>query len=309
MKNSLKVLFCLLFAAFISLNLPQRVHAAELITNGGFENATAFSGWVTSNSPSPWRLLQNTAAGQGGGFTSVAVTSVAPGGGLTRNAWNGMTDNVTANSTWNFYQQVNIPAGNYVTVTWSDRYQVNHTQFCPGGSCTPKTYRVEITDTSNVVLQTLHTQTTTGNVNQDTGWVSHTATVPYSALARTVRLRFRGTETTPLSGPGQVEVDLVSMNALAPTAADAGITGRVLTADGRGISRARLSITDSQSGEVKYASTNQFGYYNFSGLETGHFYILNVQSKRYVFNPDTQSFQLNESLEGVNFVGTVPDSR
>jgi Carboxypeptidase regulatory-like domain len=303
MRNSLKLLFCLLFAAIISLNLSQRVHAVELITNGGFENATAFSGWVTSNSPNPWRLLQNTGPGSGGGFAGVAVTSVAPGGGLTRNAWTGMTDNVTTNSTWNFYQQVTIPANNSVTVSWKDRYQINHVTFCPGGACTPKFYFVEITDTAGAILQGLHTQSTTGNVFQDTGWVTRSVSMPFSPTARTVRLRFRGTETTPLTGPGQVEIDMVSMNTLAPTAADASVNGRVTSATGRGISRARLTITDSQTGEIKYASSNQFGYYRFGELETGHFYILNIQSKQYVFQPDTQSFQLNENLEGVNFVG------
>ena len=151
----------------------------------------------------------------------------------------------------------------------------------------------------------MHTHNTVGNVNQDTGWVSHIVHLPYNPLTAfaplPVRLRFRGTETIALSGPGQIEIDLVSMNTAAPTAAEASVTGRILTDSGRGISRTNLTITDSQSGENKYAITNPFGYYRFDGLATGHFYILTVRNKRYTFQQNSQSFQLNDNLDGVDF--------
>jgi hypothetical protein len=161
----------IVFSLLIFGCLPNSVKAVELITNGGFENATVFSGWTIQNSPSPWRLLTVTGINNGGGFTSVGVTTTAPSGG-TRNAWNGQTDTSTSNSTWFFYQSVTIPAGSAVTVTWHDKYQMNHTEFCPTGACQPKRYFVEITNAAGtVILQTLHQQDTIGNVNQNTGWV------------------------------------------------------------------------------------------------------------------------------------------
>ena len=41
-----------------------------------------------------------------------------------------------------------------------------------------------------------------------------------------------------------------------------GITGRVLTTDGNGLSKATVSITDS-AGVTQTALTNSFGYYSF----------------------------------------------
>ncbi|MCU0238114.1 MAG: carboxypeptidase regulatory-like domain-containing protein [Pyrinomonadaceae bacterium] len=293
-----------IFATLIIFNSPNSIKAVELITNGGFENATAFSGWTTQNSPSPWRPLQNTVAGGGGGFTSVGITTVAPSGG-TKNAWNGQTDNVTSNSQWQFYQNVTIPAGVATTVRWHDRYQMNHTQFCPGGTCQPKRYFVEITNAAGTtVLQVLHQQDTIGNVNQDTGWVLRSRTLGPDFSGQTVRLRFRGTETVPLTGPGQVEIDNVSMNTFVPTAANASISGKVTNEFGRGAARVGVTLTTLGTGTRVTTTTNMFGYYQFQDLPSGELYMVSVdENKRYVFDNPSQTVQLNESLESVNFVG------
>jgi len=64
------------------------------------------------------------------------------------------------------------------------------------------------------------------------------------------------------------------------TAADVSIGGRVLTADGRGVSKAFITLTDP-AGESRSAVTNPFGYYRFENLPVGQAYILTVRSKRY----------------------------
>jgi endonuclease G len=69
---------------------------------------------------------------------------------------------------------------------------------------------------------------------------------------------------------------------LAPTAAASQISGRVMTTDGRAVSRARVTLTD-QNGETKSALTNPFGYYRFETVAAGETYVITVQHKRYVF--------------------------
>ncbi len=82
---------------------------------------------------------------------------------------------------------------------------------------------------------------------------------------------------------------------LAPTAANASIRGRIFTPFGRGLTNATVVLTNSNTGEIRMARSASFGYFNFQDLQTGDFYILNVNSKRYTFNP--QSFTLNENID------------
>ena len=83
-----------------------------------------------------------------------------------------------------------------------------------------------------------------------------------------------------------------------PTAADASVSGRVLSLKGRGIAGALVMMTN-RIGEVRYARTNPFGYYNLSEVATGQTYIFAVRAKGYQFA--AQSVSLNENLGGLNF--------
>jgi hypothetical protein len=87
----------------------------------------------------------------------------------------------------------------------------------------------------------------------------------------------------------------------APTAASVSISGRVVSSFGRGISNARVSITD-QNGVVRTARTNTFGYYRFDEVEAGQTYIFNVSHKRYRFLPRVVS--VVEDLSEFDFVAT-----
>jgi hypothetical protein len=91
------------------------------------------------------------------------------------------------------------------------------------------------------------------------------------------------------------------INILAPTAADASVRGRVLTPFGRGLANATVILTNTNSGEVRYARSTNLGYFNLQALESGDFYVLNVNSKRYRFN--SISFTLNEDLDGLVLTG------
>ncbi|MET0751870.1 MAG: lamin tail domain-containing protein [Pyrinomonadaceae bacterium] len=127
------------------------------------------------------------------------------------------------------------------------------------------------------------------------------------------------TETAPAPAPstttsdartGGVDTDTNSTDfttgaptpqaALQPTAASARIEGRVVTADGNGISRVTVTLVDS-SGNAQRFTTNGFGYFAFEGLPTGETYVVSVSSKRYQFNPSTRAVSLNEDLTGFEF--------
>lgn len=86
------------------------------------------------------------------------------------------------------------------------------------------------------------------------------------------------------------------------TAADATISGRVVTASGRGISNARVVLTGGDLTGPVYALTNAFGYFVFDGIESGRVYAVTVNSKRYQFANPTRTVDLSDSAVGVDFV-------
>jgi Putative Ig domain/Carboxypeptidase regulatory-like domain len=90
------------------------------------------------------------------------------------------------------------------------------------------------------------------------------------------------------------KTETFSLRVAAPTAANATITGRLNSAFGRGLANANVSITNAATGEIKRTRSNQRGYFNFLDMEVGNLYIIEVQSKRFVFN--NYSFTLNEDL-------------
>ncbi len=97
------------------------------------------------------------------------------------------------------------------------------------------------------------------------------------------------------SSPNKGLQVLARINILAPTAADASLRGRLLTPTGRGLSNAVVTLTDTNSGEVRRVRSTSLGYFNFRDLESGDFYILSVQSKRYTF--ENRSFTLNDNID------------
>lgn len=77
-----------------------------------------------------------------------------------------------------------------------------------------------------------------------------------------------------------------ALNFIAPTAAGVSIGGRVLTEDGRGIYKARVSLTDA-NGNTRTVISNQFGYYRFNDTEIGQTYIIDAVHKNHQFAPQT----------------------
>jgi hypothetical protein len=281
------------------LLLPHKTSAAELVTNGGFETGN-FTGWTVINNNGSWKNWAIGTTGQttnDGGYVPVPTTMTVQQG--TRVAYNGITGN--SNSPYLLYQDITIPVGNFVRMTWIDRYQMNYTEFCTTG-CGTATYAVEILNTSNVLLQTLYTVNTLTNTNTNTGDVNHTADLT-AYQGQTIRIRFRAVVTVTLQGPGQLEIDAVSVQTLQPTAANVSVGGRVLNAEGSGIARALVTMTDS-AGNSRTSSTNSFGYYQFADVLAGETYILTVSNKKYLFTDSPRVLNIQNDVADLDFIAS-----
>ena len=101
-------------------------------------------------------------------------------------------------------------------------------------------------------------------------------------------------------GDEMVGLDDIIVSTQSVTAASVTLGGRVTQPNGQGVSRATVSMLNSQSGETRYAVTNTFGYYRFAETQVGNFYILSASHKRFTFS--TQLFQLFEERSDVDFV-------
>jgi len=84
---------------------------------------------------------------------------------------------------------------------------------------------------------------------------------------------------------------------LAPTAAQVGVSGRVLSADGQALRGVRVTLDDG-TGHAMTMITNAFGYYRFDEVQSGGSYLLNATARGYIFTPRVVS--VNDSLTDVD---------
>lgn len=106
-------------------------------------------------------------------------------------------------------------------------------------------------------------------------------------------------------GPYNLYVDAPGAGcvvALAPSAANGGISGRVITPGGRGIGMTTVTISGGTLGHPVTALTNPFGYYSVAGLEAGQTYSVSVSAKGYQFAESTRIITVQDDLAGVDFV-------
>jgi hypothetical protein len=82
-----------------------------------------------------------------------------------------------------------------------------------------------------------------------------------------------------------------------PTAAHVGVSGRVLTSDGRGLRNAVVTITDA-TGQVRRTLTGAFGYYRFDNVELGD-HVVSVAARSATYSP--RLLNVSDELAGVDF--------
>jgi hypothetical protein len=106
---------------------------------------------------------------------------------------------------------------------------------------------------------------------------------------------------------GKTEFSPWSIAVDVATAAAVEVRGRVRQSSGRGIFRARVTLTDS-SGNVQTAYTNQFGNYRFTEVPAGETYVFSVSHLRYQFAQPTQVQFVEEEISDVNFTSLDLDN-
>jgi hypothetical protein len=96
------------------------------------------------------------------------------------------------------------------------------------------------------------------------------------------------------------DVGDVDFTQFTPTSASVSVGGRVMTADGLGIRRAQITLTEAD-GTIRTILTGGFGYYRFDGIEAGQTIVISVSSKRFVFQQPTQIINVAENISAANF--------
>ncbi len=115
----------------------------------------------------------------------------------------------------------------------------------------------------------------------------------------TLQIRQQGTGSGVIQGGWGIEFT-------APTAANASIAGRVITADGHPIRNARVTVTSSSLPEPRVFQTGSFGYYIFDGLRTGETYLVTVTQPRWLFVTRTQVVSLTDNVVDLDFIARAP---
>jgi CSLREA domain-containing protein len=86
-----------------------------------------------------------------------------------------------------------------------------------------------------------------------------------------------------------------------PTAANVRVSGRVITALGRGIRNVQITMTDSQ-GNQQIVQTTAFGYYRFDNVTAGETVTITAKARRFRFNQSSIVRTTNDSVSNADFI-------
>ena len=90
-------------------------------------------------------------------------------------------------------------------------------------------------------------------------------------------------------------------------AANASISGRVMTSNGNGIRNAVVSLSGGTLTHPVIVQTGPFGSYGFDNLQVGQTYFLQVSAKRFRFSSPSRVITLQDNLEDMNFIANPQD--
>jgi hypothetical protein len=108
--------------------------------------------------------------------------------------------------------------------------------------------------------------------------------------------------TNTFNAPGVSDFSQWSAGTAVPTAANAEISGRLVTANGEGIRNATVMLMGGTLTQPIYVQTGTFGSYTFRNLPVGQTYLITVISKRYTFANPTRVINLVDSATDEDFV-------
>lgn len=110
----------------------------------------------------------------------------------------------------------------------------------------------------------------------------------------------------PAGGVFSISGGFRSAAPLAPTAGAVTLSGRILTADGRGIRSVLVTLTNNR-GNSHTAISGILGYYRFANVQAGESYILSVTAKRFKFSQPSIALSVTGDLTDINFTaGALP---
>jgi hypothetical protein len=95
--------------------------------------------------------------------------------------------------------------------------------------------------------------------------------------------------------------------AITPTAAEANISGRIMTASGMPIANVKVVLNGGDLPGAVVVYTGQLGYYNFENLPVGQNYVVTVKSRRFTFSNPSHLINLQDSIFSEDFIAD-PDS-
>jgi len=137
------------------------------------------------------------------------------------------------------------------------------------------------------------------NIGASAGWGNYIANISdFAGKAITVTFHLDSDTTINFGG---MAIDDVQIRRTGVTAANVSLGGRVLTANGSGISRATVTISGGTI-EPRSVQTSSFGYYSFPDLPAGQTYVITVGSKSYTFAVPNRVITLTDSVDNADFV-------
>lgn len=110
----------------------------------------------------------------------------------------------------------------------------------------------------------------------------------------------RDTSSNWVEYAGVTQFSPWAISGFAPTAAGVSVSGRVTSADGRGLRNVKISVTD-QVGNVRTALTSSLGYYQFEDIEAGQTVVIAIVAKGYLFANPTRIVTVQEELGDIDF--------
>lgn len=141
-----------------------------------------------------------------------------------------------------------------------------------------------------------------GGTTATPAYITTTVNLPPSSVNQLVKLRWLVASDSSIVATGDqgARIDSIVGTACPTTAAEVSVGGRVLTPYGQGLVNATVVIND-ENGVVQTARTSSFGYYRLDGIQAGRTYIVRVDSRRYIFDP--QVIVVLDNIADLDLVG------
>ncbi len=310
-RNFLRLLTLTILTTAI-FSFSTNTQAAELLTNGGCE--TNLVGWF----PSTTNVTNSTLVGvhgfgagyvynssnQNQGFDAPYSHAIFPQEGSRSCIMPLYSDTTGAgNSIIKFYQDITVPAGVTLAVSWKHRIsQIN----AGNSTILPIRLSVYIKNTSDVILQTLHQEFLPINTNEVRPWQTKSVNLGTTYAGQTIRLEFYANPRDSNAPNYNItkamwEIDAISANTFIPTASQVSLSGMVKTAQGRAISQTKMIFADTE-GNIRTAMTNKFGYYEFNDIDAGSTYIIVAVKKGKIFSDVPRVLTIQEDMANEDFI-------